>query len=197
MSSDFVIAPACHEDLTAIMRLERLGFAAEIVESETVFRARLDTFPDGFLVLRESAGGNARGYICMERWASDPGADRAAYVLGHDPALRYSPTGTVLYIASMTIDPALRGLKLGAGFFRESRARVLRQASEIRLELLLLHGSWQSARRIYASEGFQVRSVIPDFFPALPTDGPDGRRTVNGAGDAATLMERQAPMAAS
>jgi ribosomal protein S18 acetylase RimI-like enzyme len=189
MPPGYVIGPARMDDLPAIMRLERAGFAPAIVERESVFAARLATFPEGLLLLRDAATGGACGYIAMERWACDPGVEPAAYALGHDPAPRYSPSGTVLYTASMAIAPALRGLGLGAGFFRETRALVLRKAPEIDLELLIVRESWRGARRIYESAGFRVRATIPGLFPTAPMGRGDGLATDDGAGTAAVLME--------
>jgi GNAT superfamily N-acetyltransferase len=176
----FIIDTASEADLPAVMDLEHGGFAPEIIEDCSVFEARRATFPAGFLVLRDTTTGRARGYIVCERWARDPGTERAAYLLGHDPAPRYAPTGPVLYTASMTIEPALRGTGLGAQLFREGRARVLNAAPQVRLELLIVHEYWVAARRLYAAEGFSVRAAIPDFFP-----GPAGC-----PGASAILMER-------
>ncbi|MBV5272466.1 MAG: hypothetical protein JZU52_02105 [Lamprocystis purpurea] len=189
MTDRFHIDAATVRDLPCIMALERRGFAREIVEHHRVFRRRLATFPEGFLVLRDDATRRARGYLVTERWATDPDVDPASYALGHHPAPRYSPSGPVLYVASMTIEPALRGRRLGAFLFREGRARILRNVGGIERELLIVHDAWQAAQQLYASEGFVVRAVLPAFFPAVAA----GRESAGGSSTAALLMERNLP----
>ena len=192
MTDDLHIDGATEHDLPCIMALERSGFAVEIVEHEAVFRGRLATFPAGFLVLRDHTTGRARGYLVTERWATDPGVDLASYALGHDPVPRYSPSGPVLYVASMTIEPALRGRRFGALLFREGRARILQNVGGIERELLIVHDAWQGAQRLYASEGFVVRAVLPAFFRVSAAGGA-GREPAGGPSTSALLMERNLP----
>jgi ribosomal-protein-alanine N-acetyltransferase len=184
---------ATAHDLPCIMDLERSGFAVALVERQAVFQRRLETFPAGFLVLRDDATGRARGYLATERWATDPGVDPAAYALGHDPVSRYSPSGPVLYLASMTIAPALRGRRLGAVLFREGRARILQNVGGIERELLIVHDAWQGAQHLYTSEGFVVRAVLPDFFPVSAAGGGAGCEPAGGPSTSALLMEHNRP----
>jgi len=190
-SSDFFVDVASRADLPAIMELERGGFIANIIEEESVFRSRFEIFPQGFLVLRDSAREKAWAYLATELWAADPGSEREAFSLGHDPAPRFSASGTVLYTASMTVAPELRGLGLGDRLFREGRAHIVAGFPRIELELLIVNEHWRGARKIYEAAGFALRSVFSDFFAAereaeLYSGGRVGRA-------AAILMERRVP----
>ena len=182
----FRVDAAREADLPAIMELEERGFDAAIREAESVFRAKLALFPEGFVVMREASTGLARGYLCAERWAEAPKPEEgpealaAAFRLGHDPAERHNPSGRVAYLASMTLDPALRGTGLGALLFDGGRGLVLRRAPGIERELLLVNESWAAARRIYARSGFAEGARLPGFFPGGKGEASQG----------AILMER-------
>lgn len=183
----FRVEAAREADLPAVMRLEELGFIEAIREDEAVFRAKLALFPEGFAVLREASTGLARGYLCAERWSEAPKPEEgpealaAAFRLGHDPAERHDPSGRVAYLASMTLDPALRGTGLGALLFDGGRRLILRRARGIERELLLVNESWAAARRIYARSGFAEGARLPGFFPGGEGKAPTG----------AILMERK------
>ena len=184
----FRVEAAREADLPAVMRLEELGFIEAIREDEAVFRAKLALFPEGFVVLRESSTGLARGYLCAERWSEAPKPEEgpealaAAFRLGHDPAERHDPSGRVAYLASMTLDPALRGTGLGALLFDGGRRLILRRARGIERELLLVNEAWAAARRIYARSGFVEGARLAGFFPGGKGEAPQG----------AILMERKA-----
>lgn len=180
MGEAFYVDAAGEGDLSAVMELEEQGFIEEIREAEAVFRAKLTLFPEGFAVLREAATGLVRGYLCAERWASAPrpeegsAAIAAAFRLGHDPAERHDPRGRVAYLASMTLDPALRGAGLGALLFDGGRELILRRARGIERELLLVNEGWAAARRIYARSGFVEGARLEAFFPGEGGEGPKG-----------------------
>jgi len=177
----FIIDRAEPADLGAVMELERSSFAAGVVEDEAVFRARMETFPEGFVILRDAESGAAAGYLCAERWEADPGDEAGGFALGHDPAEHYAPDGPVLYTASMAVSPAYRGAGLGALLFSRGRERILQAAPGIDSELLIVNEDWTGARRIYERAGFTARAALSAFFAA-----PDGTRR------AAIVMERGA-----
>jgi len=150
------------DDIPAIMRLEDDGFHAGIREDESVFRARLATFPEGFVVLR--AAGDVRGYLCAERWSGVPPAEARYFALGHDPVPRHDPAGTALYLASMTVDPGLRGAGLGSRLLNEGASLIRGAAPGVLVELLVVNELWTGARRIYEAAGFSAYGVIDSFF---------------------------------
>lgn len=165
MDPTFFVDGARPEDMPAVMELERLGFIPPIREAEAVFAARRSLFPEGFLVLRETGTRRVVAYLCCERWPKLPPLVAPSYALGHDPAPRHAPEGGVLYIASMTLHPELRGTGLGARLFREGRARILVEAPGIDRELLLVNRTWSAARKLYERSGFVEQGMIPAFFP--------------------------------
>lgn len=162
-SARVVMKRAGLDDLPAVMRLEDAGFGTGIREHAEVFRARMELFSEGFVALR--SGGETVGYLCAERWAEVPPAEARWFELGHDPASRHDPTGAVLYLASMTVDPALRGAGLGARLFNEGIALIRASAPGIETELLIVNEAWAEARRIYEAAGFTAYGVIGSFFP--------------------------------
>jgi ribosomal-protein-alanine N-acetyltransferase len=175
----YSIERARPQHLAAIMELEHSGFHAGIRESEAVFRARMDTFPEGFVVLAKKK--SVVGYLCSERWAEAPPADAKHYALGHDPAPRHDPSGAALYLASITVDPALRGSGLGAWLFNEGIRRIHVAAPGLRDEMLIVNEEWTGAKRIYETAGFSMAGAIPGFFASA-----------SGASSAAVIMSRAA-----
>lgn len=169
---NFEIDQARPEDMADIMRLESEGFHEGIREAEEVFRARRDCFPEGFLVLRFA--GKALGYLCCERWADPPSAEASSFELGHDPHPRHAASGKVLYLASMTIDPRIRGTGAGSRLFNEGRLRIHREAGGLEHEVLLVNEDWRYARRIYERAGFTPAGEIRGFFASLGGPGRAG-----------------------
>ncbi|MCP5452408.1 MAG: GNAT family N-acetyltransferase [Spirochaetaceae bacterium] len=157
-----VVERAVPDDLPAVMRLEEAGFDRGVRELEEVFRARMEVFPEGFVALRR--GGETIGYLCAERWGEVPPAEARWFELGHDPASRHDPAGAVLYLASMTVDPALRGSGLGSRMLNEGIALIRASAPGIRTEVLIVNEAWAGARRIYEAAGFTPYGRIESFF---------------------------------
>ncbi len=155
-------------DFPAIMELERAGFDSAIVEAESVFRERLEVFPQGFLVLRASGRGEVLGYYCSELWQAVPAkADYSrAFCLGHAARERFDPSGSVLYTASLTIHPSLRGTGAGKSLFRSARKQIMESVPKIREELLVVNTRWARARSMYLSEGFAETGTMKAFFPS-------------------------------
>jgi len=169
MTTDkYSIEPVRPDDIGAIMELESGGFHAGIREAEAVFLSRFAVFPDGFVALR--SGDSVLGYLCCERWADVRPDDAAGFELGHDPVPRHAPEGTVLYLASMTVDPHRRGAGLGAFLFGEGRASIHRAVPGLAVEILLVNEAWTGARRIYEAAGFGTEGSLPAFFPS--PEGP-------------------------
>ena len=66
--NDFFIENADIKDINSIMFIEKTSFAKEITEDKKVFIERLETFPEGFFILRERQSNEAAGYITCEIW---------------------------------------------------------------------------------------------------------------------------------
>jgi len=72
---DYGLRPAAPQDLTAIMHLERAGFAPALREREAVFLERMTAFPEGFLLLEQHSSHQCLGYICSELWDFEEAPD--------------------------------------------------------------------------------------------------------------------------
>lgn len=186
----YAIRHARPSDISAIMELEARGFHGGIREEESVFRARLAAFPAGFVVLERD--GRVLGYLCAERWAEQAPLRPESFALGHDPGPRYAANGRVLYLASITVDPALRGTGLGRRLFVDGSALVRAACPEVALELLVVNEEWLGARHIYEQAGFSEVGRLPGFFPSAPGGAP-GAASTAGAGSDGLVMERRIP----
>jgi ribosomal-protein-alanine N-acetyltransferase len=170
---DGTVRTAGPEDLSAVMTLERFGFAPGIVEDEAVFERRIAAFPEGFLL----AGDPPWGYLCAEVWANfvPDGLGTASaprFDLGHDIGAWHRPDGETLYIASMTVAPEYRGSGRGDLLFRAGLTALVRRFSRVTQGVLIVNEHWLGARRIYSQAGFGEVGRLVDFF--RPTDGPRG-----------------------
>ena len=187
-------------DLNAVYRLETAGFVPGIVEEQAVFARRIAAFPEGFLVLesdagdREAAGAGAPrallGYFCAEIWSAVVPRDRGQpdwpverFHLNHDIGRFLDRAGSVLYNASMTVDPACRGSGLGRRLFGQAINHLCGDFPALRQAVLIVNEHWAGARAIYADAGFAVTGCLEGFFQ--PQVGPIG---------AAIMMERALPL---
>jgi ribosomal-protein-alanine N-acetyltransferase len=158
------LTPATAADLDAIMRIEEGCFDARIREARESFADRLETFPAGFLLLRDAAEATPVGYLCSEIWEAVPSAEPANFRLGHSARERHSPNGTVLYVSSFAVLPSARG---GAGryLFREGLSSIAATCPRLRRVAFVVCDSWLAARHIYETEGFAYTGRIGGFFP--------------------------------
>jgi ribosomal-protein-alanine N-acetyltransferase len=175
-------------DLDAIYGLEKAGFVPGIIEEKAVFAERIRVFPEGFLVLDGPAG--LAGYFCAEIWSGPaspadggPGAMVERFRLNHAIGDFLDRSGSLLYVASMTVAPSRRGTGLGRQLFRWGAGRLCRDFPALRRAVLIVNEQWSGARAIYAGEGFAETGRLPGFF--RPDSGP--------AGDA-LVMERSLPL---
>jgi len=162
---DYGLRPASPQDLPAIMRLERAGFAPALREREAVFLERMAAFPEGFLLLEERTSRQVLGYICSELWDFEETPDPARFALNHSAGRHHCPTGTELYLSSMTIEPRYRGTGLGAFLFRHCIARQTERFA-LRSVILIVNETWTQARQLYLRSGFRDCGRIEGFFPA-------------------------------
>lgn len=116
----YLVRNAGISDLEAIMTIEKASFADPIMEEEAVFADRLRTASPYTFVLCASEeysaakeGYTAAGYFSSERWKGTTFSTED-FALGHSAAERHCLTGSVLYISSFALAPALRGTKITA-----------------------------------------------------------------------------------
>lgn len=156
-------------DLDAILRIERECFPAGIRETKVTFESRLTVFPEGFFTLKAldsaapSGNSTISGYFCSEIWDSIPQGAQDAYQLDHDTGNRHCKDGSVLYISSFAVLPAVRG---GAGrfLFKTAVSHLLSCFPSIQAIHFIVNEQWFAARHIYETEGFSYTGQIPAFF---------------------------------
>jgi len=166
-------AEASLQDLDRIMDMEAKGFARGNTELREAYEARIKTFPPGSLMAY--LGETCVGCIFSEIWRESAIPRVEHFTLGHDIRDRHDPVhGTVLYITSMTIDPAFRGRGLGEPLFLGGINRVATAFPRLTSALLLVNETWVPARNIYEAAGFKEVVRFSRFFNphgAAPADG--------------------------
>ncbi len=176
------LRPATLGDLDAIYQLETAGFVPGIVEEKAVFARRISHFPGGFLVRpwppaeSPGAGSGLAAYFCGEIWTEWPGlsgrgvgaktAWAERFQLNHDIANWHDPQGSVFYLASMTVAPALRGTGAGRALFQDGIACMTKAFPHLRHLVLIVNEAWAGARALYQAAGFDETGRLPDFFNA-------------------------------
>ncbi|GAB2180512.1 hypothetical protein DLREEDagrD3_07350 [Denitratisoma sp. agr-D3] len=173
MLPELTLRNAEKADLDGIMALETLGFDPAFHESRAVYQQRIETFPQGAIMA--VVGGKVAGCFFSEIWRREDAALADSFRLGHDIRERHDPVaGTVLYVASMTLDPALRGGGRGMGFFQACLARVGAAHPALSRAVLLVNEHWTAARRIYAKAGFVEDGRLTGFFRGNDGTAGDG-----------------------
>lgn len=161
--SEIFLRSATLEDLPEIMQMEELGFEIGNREYADVYVERISVFPDGSLI--SETDGEICGCIFMEIWRHNGKFNLSDFALGHSIRNVHRPSdGNYLYIASMTIKPAFRGLSIGRRLFSISISRVKHKYANIRNEVLLVNETWRHARRIYSDCGFSEYTTLKEFF---------------------------------
>jgi len=154
---------ATEADLDAIMALEVQGFDPAFHESREVYRQRILTFPQGALMALHQ--GVSVGCFFSEIWSEDAAFQPDSFSIGHDIRQRHDPVnGRALYVASITLAPALRGGGLGLRFFQACLDRVVAEHPTLASVVLLVNEHWSAARRIYANAGFVEDGRLAGFF---------------------------------
>ena len=157
----FRVRRALPLDLDDILEIEDESFDPAIRENRETFLERMETFPEGFVVLE--SGGRIAGYLCSELWnlAGDPSP--ADFTLGHSARELHFPRGRTLYVSSYGIRKDFRSRGLGKALFQGFLERA-RTAFDFDDTLLLVCETWKEARAIYEAEGFIHVFDIQNFF---------------------------------
>lgn len=175
------IVPAKIFDIPEILKIERASFIPAIQETPATFQERLEIFPQGFLLLQDTAStaieknghSVAAGYFTSEIWNFIPKTDDF-FALNHSSKKLHNPNGTVLYVSSFALFPEYRGKGLAQSFFKESLNSICRAFPDILTVLLLVNEEWKGACRIYEKNGFTQLRKIEKFFPSLHNVFSDG-----------------------
>lgn len=170
---NFTIRTAKPEDISQIMKIEQSSFIEEIQESEEVFKERIETFCEGFLLFdAEGNEGCAAGYFSTELWKEIPESE-SSFKIGHSIKSTHKNDGTVLYISSFAILPEYRGGGNGKKLFSQA-LEYLKTNTKIEKLILLVNTEWEGAQHIYASYGFKEVFRIKNIFPAKDNQTTDG-----------------------
>ena len=170
---EMTLSQAGPADLDEVMALEAEGFQAEVRESRQAFERRLAVFPQGFLVLRHRPTGALAGCITSELWTFRLQPDAAGFALGHDIASSHRPDGRELYLSSTTVGAAWRGRGLGRVLLQGCMQAVRRACPHVDSALLIVHGDWLAARRLYETEGFEDIGRLAGFFASTGAKAGD------------------------
>lgn len=158
------LEPAKPHHLAAIMGLETAGFEPGIAEDESVFQKRLAHFPRGFFVMVDTDTHTVVGTSTTEIWKGPTPLIPGQFTLGHDLSQYHDATGDELYLASMTVSPALRGRGLGRVLFLSTLTAMVVAFPKLKRVTLLVNETWVTARGIYQKAGFEDLSYFQDFF---------------------------------
>ena len=167
------VRKASGRDMERIMEIEENAFIPYIRETYQTFASRMETFPDGFLVLEDDRG-TVQGYFSSELWEELPNNNKV-FILDHEIAKVHKKDGKLLYISSYALMSGLRGRGLGKLFFKECLKEVQKAANQIEEIVLIVSQEWDAARHIYEDMGFKAIRQIPGFFPSdVIPGGADG-----------------------
>lgn len=162
-------------DLDRIMALEVTGFDPGHWEPRHVYAQRVEVFPEGSLMAFYE--GENIGCVFCEIWpeTNDNALQADHFALGHDILERHDPVhGNTLYIASMVLDPALRGRSLGLPLFQGCLTTMAQAYNQLHSALLLVNATWTPARRIYMGAGFREVARFEGFFQPQAQPAQEG-----------------------
>ena len=167
------VRQAKNTDMERIMKIEENTFIPNIQETYQTFACRMETYPQGFLVLEDDKS-LVQGYFSSEIWDELPHLNKV-FILDHDPAALHKKDGRLLYISSFALMPGMQGRGLGKLFFRECLKEVKKASPQIAEIVLIVSQEWEIARHIYEGLGFKAIRQIPGFFPSdVIPGGADG-----------------------
>ena len=170
--NDFFIENADIKDINSIMFIEKTSFAKEITEDKKVFIERLETFPEGFFILRERQSNEAAGYITCEIWnrnnpASETVLTKEHFNLSHPIKKYHNPEGDCLYIASIAISKKYRGKGLGSLLLDSALEELSFNFPKISKYILLVNSLWENAISLYEKKGFKKSNLTFDTEPGI------------------------------
>ena len=171
------------EDIESIMKIERLAFRSEIIESEKTFKERMEVFGDGFLVAEMETAGKKTivGYISSELWEYSKDIPYENFALNHCVLKTHKANGNELYVSSVAVDPYVRGNNIGKQLFAELLKMVLIKY-KLKSAILIVNDEWKTAFEMYYKSGFEETARIPDFFPKNEEQEQVNRKIPQGTG---------------
>jgi len=161
-----VLMEAEPKDIDGIMELEHKGFEQSVREEKQVFLERINYFPEGFLLLKDTTRDNKIiGYICSEVWKYNEQILGGNFSLGHSIKDYHRIEESELYISSLVVDPDYHNQGLGKKLFDELIDKIHKNYAHIVSTVLIVNESWIKAQRIYRAKGFVPILDVDNFFP--------------------------------
>lgn len=161
MTINYKLRIVTENDINDIMEIETSSFDVEICEPQSLFLERINVFPNGFYVIEYND--KVIGYISTELWNYEEDIDTNLFTLGHSIREVHNTDGDELYISSMGILPAYRGMGLGKILFNDAISNILEKKKGIKSQILIVSENWIQARKIYKKNDFIEVKYIKDF----------------------------------
>ncbi len=155
-----VIRPARPDDLEEATLLERRVWG-RMAATLNELQRRLFALPESFLLAELQRPGRLRQLVGLSNgllWSRDFPRSYVEYekIL---PSASHNPRGDVLYLASLGVDPALRGRGLGLRLVQE----MVEVGRRRHLKLVRLIANHRT-RTLYARAGFEIVRPLPRLF---------------------------------
>jgi ribosomal-protein-alanine N-acetyltransferase len=151
-----------NSDIEKIMELENACFNKYTREKKEVYLERINTFPDGFIVMQNE--NEFIGAISSEIWQYTPSINRELFNLGHSIKEMNKSDGNELYISSIGIFPKYRNYGFGEELFLALIKNIKLKYPNVIHGILLLNEEWKYAKKIYQANGFRKEYILDDFF---------------------------------
>jgi ribosomal-protein-alanine N-acetyltransferase len=160
----FQIEKAVVTEIDQIMAVEHDCFEIGIIEDQQVFLERIQTFPEGFFVVKNLKDQQIIAYISSEIWHEKPIYTTNDFKLGHSIKSSHHLNGSELYIASMGVLKSERGKGLGDLLFKELLSTLKKSYPHLSSAVLIVSADWQNAQKIYQKNGFKEIGRLENFF---------------------------------
>jgi ribosomal-protein-alanine N-acetyltransferase len=153
---------ASNSDIEKIMELEDACFNKYTREKKEVYLERINTFPDGFIVMQNKS--EFIGAVSSEIWRYTPYINREIFNLGHSIKETNKPNGNGLYISSIGIFPKYRNHGFGEELFLALIKNIKLKYPNVIYVILLLNEEWKCAKKMYQRNGFKKEYILDGFF---------------------------------
>ena len=162
----FQIEKAVITEIDQIMAIEHDCFDIGIIENKQVFLERIQTFPQGFLVVKNPKDQKVIAYISSEIWHEKPLPlyTMNEFKLGHSIKSSHHLNGSEIYIASMGVLKSERGKGLGDLLFKTLLSTLKQSYPNLFSAILIVSTDWPHAQKIYQKNGFQEIGRLDAFF---------------------------------
>ncbi len=171
-SNHVLIRQATINDIQKVMEIEHLCFDEDTWEDETVYLQRINTFPEGFLLLEKE--NEIIGAISSEIWIRSEKINPSLFTLGHDISQKHHYDGNELYVSSIAVVPKQRRLGYGELLFQTLLLAIDHKYPHVSSIILLVAENWTAAQAIYRKNGFQEVTIFPRFFGGIKCPTYDG-----------------------